>query len=148
MTDADPRLYPSRPILAASVAVFRDGKVLLAERTKPQSPDLFSLPGGLVEPGERLAEAALRELMEETAVEARLIGFNDHVEVIEHDAAGRTVRHFVVASFMADWVAGNGTVGPEARRIVWAGPAEVKGLPTTPGLLPLLDRAFKLLEQR
>ena len=74
MTDA--RLYPPRPILAASVAVFRHGKVLLASRTAPPAQNLFSLPGGLVEVGEGLAEAALRELMEEVGVTARIVGFN------------------------------------------------------------------------
>jgi 8-oxo-dGTP diphosphatase len=45
------RLYPSRPFLAASVAVFRDGKVLVASRGKPPWEDVFSLPGGRVEVG-------------------------------------------------------------------------------------------------
>ena len=64
------------PFLGASVAVFRDGRVLLAARG-PAAPmeGLFSLPGGGVEPGETLAEAALRELREEIGVEAELIGF-------------------------------------------------------------------------
>jgi 8-oxo-dGTP diphosphatase len=46
------RLYPSRPILAASVAVLREGRILLAARGKPPSEGLFSLPGGMVETGE------------------------------------------------------------------------------------------------
>ena len=67
---AESRAYPTRPFLAASIAVFRDGQVLLAERAAPPAARLFSLPGGLVEPGESLQEAALRELEEETGVEA------------------------------------------------------------------------------
>lgn len=144
MTSEDGRLYPSRPILAASIAVFRDGKVLLAERTKPPSASLFSLPGGLVEPGERLAEAALRELLEETGVSARILGFNDHVEVVERDEDERVLRHFVVASFVGSWLSGDGTPGPEARRILWVDPKEAASLPVTPGLLPILTRAVLL----
>ena len=52
------RFYPARPIVAASVAVIRDGRILLAARGKPPSEGLFSLPGGMVEVGESLAEAA------------------------------------------------------------------------------------------
>ena len=76
------RLYPTRPFLAASVAVVRDGRVLIAARGQAPMERLYSLPGGLVEPGETLGEAALRELYEEVGVEADLIGFVDHVEVV------------------------------------------------------------------
>lgn len=145
MSDGDGRLYPTRPILAASVAVFRDGRVLLAERVKPPAPDCFSLPGGLVESGETLEEAALRELGEETGVRARIVGFNTHVEVIERDAADRIVRHFVVASFVGDWLSGDGTVGPEARRILWADPLALENLPTTPQLDRVLASAVRLV---
>lgn len=145
MTDADARLYPARPILAASVAVFRDGKVLLAERTKPPSASLMSLPGGLVEPGERLADAALRELAEETGVVARIVAFNDHVEIIERDGDERVARHFVVASFVGEWLAGEGVVGPEASRVLWIEPGAIDGLATTPGLHAILERAERLI---
>ena len=144
MTEADPRLYPARPILAASVAVFRNGKVLLAERTKPPADAMLSFPGGLVELGETLSDAALRELMEETGITARIVGFNDHVEVIDRDEAGHVARHFVVASFVAAWIEGNGTVGPEARRILWVEPTDVAALPTTPGLPGVLERAVRI----
>ena len=82
-----PRLYPAAPILAVSLAVFRAGKVLLATRTRAPFAGAFSLPGGGVEAGETLIEAALRELREEVAVEARVIAFNRHVESIERDEA-------------------------------------------------------------
>ena len=62
---------------------------------------MFSLPGGLVEAGETLEEAALRELEEEVGVAASIVGFNDHVEVIDRDEDGQVARHFVIASFVA-----------------------------------------------
>jgi len=51
----DPRMYPDRPFLAVSAAIIRDGRVLIARRAKP--PQLWSLPGGAVEPGETPAQA-------------------------------------------------------------------------------------------
>jgi len=59
-------------ILAASAAVFRDGKVLIARRVKP--PTLWSLPGGRVEKNENPNDAAERELYEETGVVAEILG--------------------------------------------------------------------------
>ncbi len=142
------RLYPDRPFLAASVAVFRDGRVLLATRTKAPSDTLFSLPGGLVECGETLQDAALRELREEVGVEAEIVGFAGHVEVIEHDADARVRRHFVVSAFAALWLAGEPVIGPEAGEIIFVRPDEISGLQTTPGLLGIVSRAAELVGAR
>jgi ADP-ribose pyrophosphatase YjhB (NUDIX family) len=138
------RIYPARPFLAASVAVFRDGKVLLAARGNPPMDHLFSLPGGMVEPGESLGEAALRELHEEVGVEAALLGFVAPVEVIERDAEGRVRVHVVVAAHAAAWVSGEARTGPEAREVRWVSEREMTALPTTPGLESVLSAAFAL----
>lgn len=142
MTAADhSRLYPLRPILAASIAVFRAGKVLLASRTQPPGEALFSLPGGLVECGETLEQAALRELREEVGVEARIIGFNTHMEVIDRDNAGKIRRHFVVASYAGIWTGGEPQTGPEAGAVLWADPDKLGGLALTRGLAPIVRAA-------
>lgn len=138
------RLYPDRPFLAASVAVLRGGTVLLVARGRPPLQGVFSLPGGLVEPGETLAEAALRELREEVGVEAEMIGFVGPVEIIEHDEAGRAKHHFVVCAHAARWVAGEPALGPEALAIRWALQDEIADLPTTAGLSAIVNRAFAL----
>ena len=124
-----------RPLLAASVAVFRDGKVLLAQRAKGLATGLWSLPGGKVEFGETIAACALREVEEETGVVARDAVFVDHVEMIGAD------YHAVICAFAAHWVAGEGATGPEAAGILWCDPAEVAGLPTTPRLAEVIAKA-------
>jgi ADP-ribose pyrophosphatase YjhB (NUDIX family) len=141
---SEERLYPARPFLAASVAVFREGRLLLAARGKPPLEALFSLPGGLVEPGETLAEAALRELREEVGVEAALLGFVAPIEVIERDGQGRVRLHFVVAAHVARWVSGDPQTGPEAREVRWITEADMATLPLTPGLLGILEKAFAM----
>ncbi len=96
------RLYPPRPILAVSVAVFRQGRVLVGRRARPPMAGRFSLPGGVVEIGETLIEAALRELYEEVGVEAEIVGFNRHIEPIVREG-DRVRAHFVIASFVGRW---------------------------------------------
>jgi 8-oxo-dGTP diphosphatase len=140
------RLYPARPLLAASVAVFRDDRVLIAARACPPMDLLYSLPGGLVEAGETLAEAALRELHEEVGVEADLLGFVEHVEAIERDETGRARRHFVICAHAARWRAGEARIGAEARDVRWAREDEIAGFQTTPDLARVLRKAFALVE--
>lgn len=141
------RLYPERPFLAASVAVFRDGKVLLGARTAAPAPGVFSLPGGVVEIGETLEEAALRELREETGVSARIVGFAGHTEVLERDDAQRVRRHFVVATYAAHWLEGDGVPSDEAPQLIWADPRDLGPLPVTPGLKRILDAARGVLDK-
>ena len=102
---ADGRLYPARPILAVSVAVFREGRVLVGRRARAPMAGRFSLPGGVVEVGETLIQAVKRELLEEVGVEAEIVGFNRHVEPILRE--GACIRaHFVIASFVGRWTGG------------------------------------------
>lgn len=136
---------PARPVLAASIAVFRGGKVLLATRTKPPADRLWSLPGGKVEAGETLEQAALRELEEEVGVRARIIGFNRHVEIFGRDGADAVTHHFVVASFVGQWLSGEPVPGPEAGAVMWADPLRLGGLPTTRELADVLRRAAALV---
>lgn len=137
----------ARPVLAASIAVFRDGKVLLATRTKPPADQLWSLPGGKVEAGETLEDAALRELEEEVGVSARILGFNRHVEIFGRDPSGAVTHHFVVASFVGQWLSGEPKPGPEAGAVMWADPLKLGGLATTRELADVLRRAHGLFER-
>jgi 8-oxo-dGTP diphosphatase len=139
------RLYPDRPFLAASVAVVRSGKILLAARTSEPNAQVFSLPGGIVEAGETLEAAALRELAEETGVVAEIVGFNGFREVIDRDEAGRARRHFVIASFAARWIAGEGEPSEEAAAILWVDLEEAAALQLTRELIPLLERAHDMV---
>ena len=141
---SDDRFYPSRPVLAASVAVLREGRILLAMRGKPPSEGLFSLPGGKVEIGETLGEAALRELREEVGVKAKLIGLIAPVEFIERDEKGHIRHHVVIAAHAARWVSGEPQTGPEAKEIRWITERDIADLPMTAGLTGILEQAFRL----
>jgi 8-oxo-dGTP diphosphatase len=140
------RHFPTQPALAVSAAVFRRGEVLLASRTSAPYVGLFTLPGGLVEIGDTLESAALRELREETGVLARLVGFNQPVQHIVRDFSGRVERHYVILSFAALWLDGEGRAGAEAREIVWRAPENLSGLLLTPGLPHILAEAKRIVD--
>src|ERR1700689_4375459 len=67
--DERSRTYPTRPYLAVSAAIFREGRVLIVRRARPPAHGLYTLPGGGVELGETLEEAVAREVREETGLE-------------------------------------------------------------------------------
>jgi len=139
----DDRLFPARPILAVSAAVFRDGRVLIVRRARAPMIGHFSLPGGVVEIGETLAQAVARELMEEVGVSAEIIGFNRHVEAIAREG-DRVRTHFVIASFVARWTASEARVSDEVDAIDWIDPDGAPPSPTTPGLSEILANAARI----
>ena len=141
------RLFPLRPILAVSAAVFRQGRVLIVRRARAPLIGHFSLPGGGVEVGETLAAALARELMEEVGVEAEIIAFNRHVEAIIPE--GERVRtHFVIASFVARWTSGEPRLSDEVDAVDWIDPAGPLPSPTTPGLAEVLASAARIESRR
>jgi ADP-ribose pyrophosphatase YjhB (NUDIX family) len=132
-----------RPEVGVSTAVFRDGRVLLAQRAVGALAGLWSLPGGRVEFGEKLAEAALRELDEEVGVEAEIVDFAGVVEVLPRKEGAQF--HFVVIAFAANWVSGEPQTGPEAADIRWADPMTLDGLPVTDDLHRIVALAAALI---
>lgn len=140
--DPQARLFPTRPFVGASIAVIRDGRVLLAARANEPLRGVWTLPGGLVEPGETLAEAALRELAEEVGVVAKVLAVLKPTEIILRDADGLVRHHYVVHPHAALWQGGEAAAGPEALDVRWALPAELAALSTTPGLAETVAEAF------
>src|SRR5271154_2111222 len=136
--DKRSRTYPTRPYLAVSAAIFRDGRVLVVRRARPPAHGLYTLPGGGVELGETLEEAVIREVREETALAVEpveLVGFR---QAIMRDTAGRIERHFVILPFAARWIGGGVTLNEELAEAHWLLPGEICGLKTTEGLTQII----------
>jgi 8-oxo-dGTP diphosphatase len=144
---ADPRSYPDRPFLAVSAAIVRDGHVLVVRRARAPAAGLFTLPGGVVECGETLVEAVIREAREETGIAIEPVALAGHREVVVRAADGRVERHFVILAFAARWAAGEPSPNSEIAEARWVRPAELKSLPTTEGLADIVAAAFERLEQ-
>lgn len=133
----------SRPVVAASAACFRGGKLLLARRAVP--PLLWTLPGGRVELGETAADAARRELLEETGIEAEIAGFAGYREMLLPGGDGKTERHFVILSFAARWRAGEARANAELSAIEWIEPEMISRFETTEGIAEIVATARHLL---
>lgn len=129
---SDPRRPSDRPVLGVSVAVWRDGRVLLVKRGRPPNEGLWALPGGRVEKGERLAEAARREVREETGLDVEVGRQIDMAEIIGKDAHGPAELHFVVLVFAGRYGGGEAVAGDDAAEVRWVAPAEFSGLTMTP----------------
>jgi 8-oxo-dGTP diphosphatase len=142
---ADNRTYPDRPYLAVSAAIFRDEKILIVRRGRPPARGVFTLPGGVVEVGETLHAALLREVREETALEIAPVGLAGEREVIVRDAEGRVERHFVILAFAARWLSGEVALNEELAEARWLEPAELAQLPTTDGLADIVAAAQALI---
>jgi ADP-ribose pyrophosphatase YjhB (NUDIX family) len=146
MSDADSaRIYPTRPYLAVSAAVFRDGRVLIVRRARPPAHGLYTLPGGGVELGETLEQAVVREIREETALEIEPVALVGFRQAIAHDAAGRVERHFVILPFAARFIGGEISLNEELAAADWLAPESIAGLNTTEGLAAIVAAASERL---
>lgn len=123
-----PRSYPDRPYVGVGIVVFREDTVLLVERTKPPIRHRWSIPGGAQEIGETVHQAAKRELMEETGLEADLIGLIDVVDAITHDDDARVQFHYTLVDFAAEWRAGDAVAGDDVGAVRWVALADLETL--------------------
>ena len=142
----DPRAYPDRPFLAVSAAIIRDGRVLVTQRARGPGIGVWSMPGGVVEAGETLTEALVREIQEETSLTIEPVTLAGHREVVVRDGDGRALRHFVVLCFASRWIAGEPQLNEELSDARWLKPAELAGLKTTEGLAEIVAAAFERLD--
>jgi 8-oxo-dGTP diphosphatase len=113
------REYPTRPIIGAGVLI-RDGdRYLLIKRAANPDKGMWSVPGGLVELGERFQDAAVREALEETCLEVELVERLGVAEKIEYDESGQVIYHFIIIQYLAEITGGEMCPMDDAREARW-----------------------------
>ena len=139
------REYSAAPIVGVGIMVLRGDRILLVRRGREPGYGLWSIPGGRVEAGETLREAALRELAEDCGSEltVNLLGVPIVLDRIQRDSDGRSRYHYVLIDFVADYVSGQPRAGTDALEIRWATAAELDGLPTTQKLRAYLELVLR-----
>ena len=132
------RLYPERPLVGVGVLI-RDGdRYLLVRRAAEPDAGLWSIPGGLVELGERVEEAAVREALEETGLEVEIRDLLGVVDKIERDDAGRIRFHFVIVDYLAEVKGGSLKASSDALEARWVRAEELPKYRLSPTLVKLL----------
>jgi mutator protein MutT len=127
-----------------AVVIDEADRVLLVRRLRPPAQDLWSVPGGAVEVGETLAQACVREVREETGLDIEVGARVEVVERMTHDATGRVWFHYVIHDFVARVHAGTLVAGSDCAEARWVSLDEAARLPTTEGLLPVLQAALQM----
>ena len=125
------RHYPSTPLLGACTAIWRGDKILLAKRTAAPNRGTWAMPGGVVEVGESLEQAALREVQEETQLILPKVVFNRFHELVRHDEDGRVQMHYVLAMFVGVSDTGEAIAGDDAAAVDWFTLDELANIPLT-----------------
>lgn len=113
------REYPDKPVCGVGVVCLKDDQVLLVKRANPPITRQWSIPGGGQELGETTREAALRELKEETGVDAELIGLIDVIDTVREDEEGRIQFHYTLVDFAAIWRSGEPVADDDVSDAQW-----------------------------
>lgn len=140
------REYPPCPLVGVGVFVLRGDRCLVVRRGGSPALGLWSVPGGRVELGETLRDAALRELAEECGpdLQVDLKGIVMALDRITRDADGRVQYHYVLIDFVAEHVAGEVEAGTDALEARWVTLEELATLETTADLA----RHYAALQRR
>ncbi len=134
------RLYPGRPIVGVGVLIEEDGRYLLVKRAAEPDAGLWSIPGGLIEVGEKAADAAVREALEETGLSVEIMNRVDVVDKIIRDDDGDVKYHFIIIDFLARPLSGEMRPMDDALDAAWAAPEDFIKYELTPTLVEQLKR--------
>jgi 8-oxo-dGTP diphosphatase len=126
------REYPDSPLIGVGAVIVEAGRVLLIRRGTAPLLGEWSLPGGVLECGETLREATIREACEETGLVVEPGEMLGVYERVIRDEEGRVRYHYVLIDFLCHAAEGDLRAGSDAADVRWF----------TPGELPSLNLAF------
>ncbi|MGC8606174.1 MAG: NUDIX hydrolase [Vulcanisaeta sp.] len=125
------REYPRYPLVGVGSIVIKDGKILLIRRGAEPNRGKWSIPGGMVEPGEDPDYAALRELREETGIIGKVIGLFGIYQYLERDFEGRIKYHFLLLDYLVEPIGGTPKASSDAIELRFIGLREALNLDLT-----------------
>jgi ADP-ribose pyrophosphatase YjhB (NUDIX family) len=120
--------------------VFKEDRILMVKRANEPNKGKWSIPGGGIELGETVYEAARREVREECSIEIEIERVLDSADTIVRDEKGRIKYHYVIIDLLARYTDGGIEAQSDAEECGWFTPEELAGLDITPTLRAMLER--------
>ena len=136
------REYPDHPLVGVGAVAIDKGKILLVKRAFEPGAGKWSVPGGLVELGEKLSEACERETEEETGLKVQVLELINVFDMIDKDESGKTRYHYVLADFLVKPAGGELKPNAEVTELKWCSREETKNLDMTRTARRALDELF------
>jgi ADP-ribose pyrophosphatase YjhB (NUDIX family) len=139
------REYPAHPVVGVGAVVVRDGRALIVRRAHEPRKGEWSLPGGLLNLGESLADAARREVKEETGLDVELGPIIETFDRVHRDGEGRIRYHFVIVDFVCWSDNGEPVAGSDAEAVAWAGAGELAAYGVNPHAAAVIVKGLAFL---
>jgi 8-oxo-dGTP diphosphatase len=140
------REFPEHPLVGIGAIIIETGRVLLVKRAHPPIQGQWSIPGGVLEVGELVREAAIREAREETGLiveSGDLLGVYDR---ILHDREQRVQYHYVLVDFLCRAVGGELLAASDAAEVRWFTREELPALRLAEDTLDVIGKGFAKLD--
>jgi 8-oxo-dGTP diphosphatase len=137
------RDYPERPIVGVGAVVVQGDRALIVRRATEPLKGQWSIPGGMLELGEKLREGLAREVLEETALEVEVGDVLDVFDSIFPDAEGRTQFHYVLIDYRCKVRGGTATAGSDVSEVRWVTSEELDGLGMKEVMMGVIRKALK-----
>jgi len=138
------REYPERPLVGVGAVIIHDGCALVVRRASEPLAGQWSIPGGLLELGEKLREGCAREVLEETGLVVEVGPVLDVFDSIFPDADGRTRYHYVLIDFLCRVVGGELRAGSDASEARWVTSEELDGLGMREATVGMIRKGLKI----
>ncbi len=136
------RRYPKHPLPGVGALIIRRNKIVLVQRGRSPLKGYWSLPGGLIEPGEKIEAALIREVREETGLIVRPKKLFEIFERIMLDASGRPEYHYILHDYLCAITGGQLQAGDDAGVVAWVPRPDLKSRKLTEGTLAVIEKAF------
>ncbi len=131
-----------QPQIGVGAVVIHKNRVLLVKRKNPPAENLWAIPGGKLQFGETLRQAAEREILEETGVLIKAGEIVHTFEIIDRDAEGQIRYHYIIIDLSGEYISGDPSPDDDALEARWISKEELKNFPVNKFTRELLRKKF------